>query len=131
MRTHGYYDPYQYAYRKNKNIMQALLFFTLRVLQGFRRKEVTTALFIDLEGAYDTIWRAGLLLKLSKAGLCGNLLHFIMSYLEKRTIICKVNNYTSDALDSYTGVPQGSVISPLLFIFYIHEDNIIMNELYS
>ncbi len=121
MQSNGLYDQYQYAYQQNRNITQAIMFFSLNVLKGFKEGKDTLAAFIDLAGAFDNVWRQGLIFKLYEAGLRGRLFMYVVSYLTGRTVHSKVNNHTTESIPTYIGVPQGSVISPLLFIFYIRE----------
>ena len=77
--------------------------------------------YFDLKGAFDGVWRQGLLYKLSEIGVRGNLLRWLSSYLSNRTQVVQLHGYLSDELDSNIGVPQGGVLSPILF-------NIMMND---
>ncbi len=79
--------------------------------------------FIDLEGAFDTVWRASTIYKLHQAGLTGQLLCYIDSYLRDRLVHNQVNDYISDWFSTLLGVPQGSVIAPL-FVCWIHDMSI-------
>ena len=69
MKHNGLFDPYQYAYQRNRNITQALLMFSLQVLKGLHDKENTIAVLIDLAGAYNMIRRQGLVYMLQNKGL--------------------------------------------------------------
>ena len=71
--------------------------------------------FFDLEKAYDTTWRYGILKDLHKFGLKGRLPNFIKSFLEDRTIQVRVGSTLSDLYDQEQGVPQGAILSTTLF----------------
>ncbi len=90
MTTEGLWDPFQFAYRKDHSITQALLYYTLSIIQGFNEGKHTLACFIDLEGAFDTVWRASIIYKLHQAGLTERLLCFIDSYLCDRLVCNQV-----------------------------------------
>ena len=79
----------------------------------------TATTFIDLEGAYDRVWRNGLLYKLYQAGLRGKLLLSIASYLTNRFARSFANGNVSEWIETLLGLPQGSILSPILFIFFI------------
>ena len=72
----------------------------------------------DLEGAFDAVWRNGALYKLHKAGVKDNLLSVFSSFLTDRYSRNLVNSHTSDWFETITGVPQGSILSPLIFLVY-------------
>ena len=69
----------------------------------------------DLEGAFDTVWREGAIYKLHKAGINNNLLSVFSSFLSDRYSRNLVNSHTSDWVQTTLGVPQGSILSPLIF----------------
>ena len=72
----------------------------------------------DLEGAFDSVWREGALYKLYMAGIYNNLLVVLSSFLTDR--VCKnfVNSYQGPWLETQLSVPQGSLLSPLIFLVY-------------
>ena len=72
----------------------------------------------DLEGALDSVWRERAIYKLYKAGITNNLLLVLTSFLQHRQYRNLVNTYTADWNYTTTGVPQGSILSPLIFIVF-------------
>ena len=76
------------------------------------------AVMADLEGPFDTAWRKGTIYKLHKAGINNNLSAF-SSFLSDRYSRNLVNNYTNHWFQTTIGVPQDSILSPLIFLVYI------------
>ncbi len=110
----------QYAYRKGRGVVQALLTMICSVRRGFSEDKCTVAAMIDLHAAFDTIWRKGLIFKLYDMGVRGRMLHYVDSFLTKRKSKLLVNTHEAWT-DTSIGVPQGSIIAPILFICYIAE----------
>ena len=84
-------------------------------LDAFIKREHVVAVFFDLEKAYDTTWRYGILKDLHNFGMKGRLPNFIKSFLEDRTIQVRVGSTLSDLYDQEQGVPQGAILSTTLF----------------
>ncbi len=82
-------------------------------------RNVMLLLLLDLSAAYDTIDHSILLNRLSqRCGIKGTCLKWFSSYLSNRTQLVKINNATSDSINVKYGVPQGSVLGPILFTLY-------------
>jgi Reverse transcriptase (RNA-dependent DNA polymerase) len=83
------------------------------------QQKVTALCLLDLSGAFDTIDRSILLHRLSSwFGLSGKALSWLSSYLASRSFVVNINSSVSDQFPLTQGVPQGSVLGPLLFILY-------------
>ena len=81
--------------------------------------ETAAALFIDLEKAFDSIWIDGMLYKLRIAGIRGTMYNAIDDFLRNRYVTISLGTKDSDPFKPTVGLPQGSILSPILFILYI------------
>ena len=106
---------YQCGFRKTRSTLDHLIRLETFIRQAFIRGEHMVAVFFDLEKAFDTTWKHGILRDLHGMGLRGNLPEFIKNFLEHRSFQVKVGSELSDPYTQEEGVPQGSILSPLLF----------------
>ena len=114
-------DLEQEGFRKFHSTTHALLRMIQDVFNGFNRKESTLAAFIDMEKAFDSVWRDGLLVKMHKLGIRGKIWSWISDFLSDRTARCYLKGSHGVEFFTFVGLPQGSVISPILFIIFLQD----------
>lgn len=114
-------SPCQFGFRPGKSTEDVILMFTEQIWQCLNNKKACCVIYIDLKGAFDRVWRHGLLYKASQLGVVGSTLHWLSNYLVERTQAVVVHGYTSSHKSSDIGVPQGGILSPLLFNIMLHD----------
>ena len=92
-----------------------------RVYESMDKGDMAVGVYLDIEKAFDCINHNILLNKLQYYGIRGVAWNWFSSYLENRKQFVSVNNYNSSVMVINYGVPQGSVLGPLLFLLYIND----------
>ena len=121
-------DHRQGGFRKNHSTTNTSIEFINDVYKAMNDGKVTIAVFIDLRKAFDTVNHKILCSKLQKYGISGTNLSWVENYLLQRTQKTLVNNTWSDSLPISCGVPQGSVLGPLLFLVYVNNMSEVLNN---
>jgi hypothetical protein len=113
------YNVYQSAYTKFHSTETALLSVYDALVRSMAKQQVSCLCLLDLSAAFDTIDHAILLHRLSAwFGIADTALSWFQSYLSSRSCIVSASGYRSPPFCATCGVPQGSVLGPLLFIMY-------------
>ena len=111
----------QYGFRKKHATVHPLVHFLNFVSSSLDRKEHSVAIFCDLRKAFDTVDHKILLNKLGRMGIRGVELAWFQDYLSNRKQIVHINGSNSFLQNILIGVPQGSILGPLLFLIYIND----------
>ena len=117
----AFYCPTQSGFRAGHSTFDGLSRLEFDARQAMLMGRYCVAVFLDIARAFDTVWHHGLLLKLHSLGLSGKLARFLQGFLSSRQICVRVQAATSTLRPLFSGVPQGSVLSPTLFTIFIND----------
>jgi Reverse transcriptase (RNA-dependent DNA polymerase) len=113
--------PTQIGGRLKKSAIDAALLLTTEIESNKRQKRKTTTLLLDVKGAFDHVAKNQLLAILKRLRLPVNLISWISSFLDDRQLRLSFDGQIEEFSLIDTGIPQGSLVSPILFLIYIRE----------
>lgn len=113
--------PHQFGFRPKHSTTHQVQRIVETIVHGFENKKHSTAIFLDVSQAFDKVWHAGLLYKLECLGFPQYLKNILKSFLFNRQFCVKINSSSSTYRQISAGVPQGSILGPLLFNVFMYD----------
>ena len=117
----GLFSDFQYGFRSSRSTADLLTVVSDRIARDFNRSGATRAVALDTSKAFERVWHAGLLHKLKSYGISGQIFGLISSFLSKRRLQVVLDGKSSLEYPINSGVPQGSILGPTLFLLYIND----------
>jgi ribonuclease HI len=131
LESNGLLSDQQAGFRPGRSTADQVLRLTQSATDQMHQKKgeaATLVSFYDCEKAFDKVWREGLLLKMQEMGIPAKFLRYVRNFLSGRRAVVEVNNEKGDEFQLNQGLPQGSCISPLLFIIFVNDIGVDLSD---
>ena len=116
--SHGLVAREQFGFKKDHSTIHQIMRIKNKIISNKRNRISTGIILLDIEKAFDTVWHNGLIFKLLSMKMPKYLCKIIADFLENRTFTVTVNSSLSSTKDIPAGLPQGSILSPLLYTLF-------------
>lgn len=108
----------QFGFRKDHGTTQQILRITEAITDGFNKAQRTGIIFLDIAKAFDKVWHKGLIIKMKNFEIPTAYIKLVSNYLKDRKYQVELNGSFSQEREIKAGIPQGSVLGPLLYLLY-------------
>ncbi|GFN82319.1 hypothetical protein PoB_000882500 [Plakobranchus ocellatus] len=113
-------DESQSGFRRHRTTVDQLVRFTQSVINAWQAKSHTVAVYVNLEKAYNRVWRTGLEVRLQEHGITGRMYRWLKAFLTERFIRTQIKGTLSRTRPLADGLPQGSALSCTLFLIFMN-----------
>ena len=117
----NYFADVQAGYQKNKSSQEHIFRLAQDIFNGFKSRKATVGVFLDVQKAFDAVWLNGLKLKIQNLSLPSQLQNLLFSFLTNRFLKVSVDGETSNPVQLEAGTPQGSCLSPVLYLIFVND----------
>jgi hypothetical protein len=120
--TNSWFNPQQAGFRKGRSCEDQIVRIAQAIEDNFQKSPMNRSILVllDFSKAYDTVWRERLLISMLDKGVPAEHVKWLFGFLQNRQARVKFNDNISKNRVMRQGLPQGSVLSPLLFLMYIN-----------
>lgn len=116
-----FFCKFQAGFLKGRSTHEHLFRLSQDISNGFKKRHCTLGIFLDVQAAFDAVWKNGLLFKIRKIGLSKQLQNILYSFMENRTLRVCLDGVWSDVVELGAGTPQGACLSPILYLIYVND----------
>jgi hypothetical protein len=115
---HGLLPKNHFGGRPGRSTEDALMILTENIYKAWKKKKVYSAIFLDVAGAFNYVHHSRLMHNLRQRGIPNSIAKWLESFLSNRTTQLKFNGQSSEVINIPAGIPQGSPLSPILYMYY-------------
>ena len=116
-----FFNEIQAGFTKGRSQQEHIFRLSQDVNNNMKLRNCTAGLFLDVKAAFDSVWKSGLKFKIKRIGLTKQMQNILFSFLDSRTLRVNVNGIWSEVVSLEAGTPQGSCLSPILYLIYVND----------